>query len=326
MNISEEDIIHVKSWMQLGYPNYEVDYLEPDKIPESGIIYCNIEHIGDFFEKCKKTDNEYVVISGFSDYGFAIQEQHPVWYDMYKWLGHVKSYLSPDLEYQDLVVPSRREKEKTDISHTYSVKCDSYTLYTVEDIPKNVKTWFLANPMCMHEKIVGIPFGISDNVDKSIFNKIQHNKMSDKKKYCYLNWSDYTSDRADIRKFFKNKQHNWLTIQEQPKPQIEFYQDISEHAFILCPQGNGVDTYRFLETIYCGSIPIVQANVLANYLDGLPMVAVQNMKDLDFSILRRILSEVAQQTTESLIKTPKHKLSYWKELITEAGNGISTIN
>ena len=92
------------------------------------------------------------------------------------------------------------------------------------------------------------------------------------------------------------------------------------------PQGNGVDTYRFLETIYCGSIPIVQANVLANYLDGLPMVAVQDMRHLDFSALRKILSQITGNTVESLIKTPKHKLSYWKKLITEAGNGISTID
>ena len=77
MRISEEDIINVKSWMSLGDCNYEIDH-DDDSIPESGVVYCNIEHIDRLFEKCKLTDNKYIVISAFSDYGVALQEEYPV--------------------------------------------------------------------------------------------------------------------------------------------------------------------------------------------------------------------------------------------------------
>ena len=83
--IQEEDIINVKSWMDLGDCNYEIDH-DDDSIPESGVVYCNIEHIHKFFAKCENTDNEYIVVSGFSDYGFARQKEHPVWADMKKTL------------------------------------------------------------------------------------------------------------------------------------------------------------------------------------------------------------------------------------------------
>ena len=63
--------------MNLGDCNYEIDH-DDDSIPDSGVVYCNIEHIDKFFEKCNRTDNKYVVVSAFSDYGVAIQEEYPV--------------------------------------------------------------------------------------------------------------------------------------------------------------------------------------------------------------------------------------------------------
>ena len=86
----EDEIIHVKSWMDLGDCNYEIDH-DDDSIPESGVVYCNIEHIHKFFEKCKRTDNKYIVISGFSDYGVALQKEHPVANDMIKWLPFIEN-------------------------------------------------------------------------------------------------------------------------------------------------------------------------------------------------------------------------------------------
>ena len=93
---SKDDIITVKSWMDLGDCNYEIDHKD-DSIPESGVVYCNIEHITEFFDKCRNTDNEYVVVSGFSDYGVALQEEHPVCMDMLKWLSTYAHEVIPRL-------------------------------------------------------------------------------------------------------------------------------------------------------------------------------------------------------------------------------------
>ena len=48
--VERENYINVKSWMDLGDCNYENDHAD-DSIPEQGVVYCNIEHIPDFFKK-----------------------------------------------------------------------------------------------------------------------------------------------------------------------------------------------------------------------------------------------------------------------------------
>ena len=90
--LNPNEIINVKSWMSLGDSNYEIDH-DDDSIPESGVVYCNIEHIHKFFEKCHDTNNRYIVISAFSDYGVALQEEHPVPADMIKWLPFIEVLL-----------------------------------------------------------------------------------------------------------------------------------------------------------------------------------------------------------------------------------------
>ena len=39
---------------------------------------------------------------------------------------------------------------------------------------------------------------------------------------------------------------------------LSYVRAICGHEFVVCPPGNGVDTHRFWETLYCGSTPIVK--------------------------------------------------------------------
>ena len=39
MQVTREDIIEVKSWMNMFDVNYEVDYTGEDDIPPAGIVY-----------------------------------------------------------------------------------------------------------------------------------------------------------------------------------------------------------------------------------------------------------------------------------------------
>ena len=75
--VDKSDTINCKSWMDIADCNYEYDYPEDNDIPPSGVVYCNIEHVTKLFEKCKRTNNKYVVVSGFSDFGLAYQKEHP---------------------------------------------------------------------------------------------------------------------------------------------------------------------------------------------------------------------------------------------------------
>ena len=85
---------------------------------------------------------------------------------------------------------------------------------------------------------------------------------------------------------------------------------VSDYKFIVCPRGNGIDTVRFWETLYRGSIPIVESSDWARYFQshGIPMLLVDNFKELlswsqsDFSAI-----------WDQLFKTPSDIEALWPE-------------
>ena len=52
--------------------------------------------------------------------------------------------------------------------------------------------------------------------------------------------------------------------------------------FCACPKGNGVDTYRFWEALYLGTIPIVDYGKFYDQFGDLPKLDVKSISDLNF--------------------------------------------
>ena len=306
--IDKSDIINCKSWMDIADCNYEYDYPGIDDIPPSGVVYCNIEHITKFFDKCKRTHNKYVVVSGFSDFGLAHQKEHPVAMDMLKWLPFIQSEI-PKIEYKSLKVAPRCDIEKCDLKDRYSIKCHSFTMGTFDKIPDNIIKWFVVNPLLMKNKIQGIPIGVGKDAADAISNTQDHIKTD----WLYVNWQNYTTDRMHLKQFFVNNNWDWVTTHDEPNiPYEEYLSELSRHRFVACPPGNGVDCYRILESIYLGAIPIVEDGPAMRYLDGLPIVKIRSwgvVNSLDW------LQRNYDETLSLPINLDKAKLSYWTKMI-----------
>lgn len=308
------EIIHVKSWMDLGDCNYEIDH-DDDSIPESGVVYCNIEHIHKFFEKCKNTHNRYVVISAFSDYGIALQEEHPVALDMLKFLPFLEPQM-PDLGYNALQIPPRCELDRCNIEHKYSIKCHSHTYSTIEEIPNNVVKWFTSNAMTKHDSIVNIPLGIGKDSPEPLCSTLTNQltfKSQDRVNLVYANWQDYTYQRSVLRNSVASANFSWITLVNSPKPYEDYIDDLTKHSFALCPEGNGVDCYRMLECLYCGCIPIVLDRVSYGYLNGLPHVKLNSWAELNPDILKKELTRIDREGLwDNLNKLTRN---YWKSQV-----------
>ena len=216
--------------MDLAENSYDSNS-DDGSIPESGIVYCNIEHIHKFFEKCKLTDNKYIIISAFSDFGVSLQKEHPVAIDMLKFIPFLESDIA-NLGYNALQIPPRCELDKCSIEDKYSVKCYAYTYSTFPEIPNNVIKWFTANAQVKEDKIVNIPLGVHkrpesqlcststnplltnsyDRVNESttLTNPLLVNP-SDRVNWVYLNWQDNTLERFSMKdaytKTTKNNKH-----------------------------------------------------------------------------------------------------------------------
>ena len=313
--LDPNEIINVKSWMSLGDSNYEIDH-DDDSIPESGVVYCNIEHIHKFFEKCYDTNNKYIVVSAFSDYGVALQEEHPVPADMLKWVPFIEAEIS-GIGYSPLIIPQRCEVEKCKVTDRYSVKCHSSTYSTFNRIPNNVVKWFCVNSMIEDERIINIPLGVGKDAPIDIAevcippsNPLKHS-TADRVNWVYVNWQGHTVERIKLKQALSKYDPHWATIVTEAKPYKEYLSDLCNHAFALCPEGNGIDCYRILECIYSGCIPVLKKKIAYSYLEDLPHVVVGDWGELTFDFLKSELDRI-QQFTYNFDKT---KLSYWKNLI-----------
>jgi hypothetical protein len=62
---------------------------------------------------------------------------------------------------------------------------------------------------------------------------------------------------------------------------VRFLRKCRASNFVLCPEGNGIDTHRLWETLYMGGTPIVKRNkYMSSLFDQLPVVQVQDWEDL----------------------------------------------
>ena len=130
--------------------------------------------------------------------------------------------------------------------------------------------------------MVKIPIGLSTNVgeDNQLLNRLKRRKIKYEDKECnfLITHMEETSEkRKSLRNYFETKK--WVTI--APKCEFETYMDhINKHRFVCCPRGNGIDTYRFWECIYMGSVPIVESSPLDDLYSKVNCIIVESFFDL----------------------------------------------
>jgi hypothetical protein len=147
----------------------------------------------------------------------------------------------------------------------FSIKDDC-----LNQIPKNIKKWYGQNVLINDDRFIPIPMGIENKIEcyrrghgvgytdrmkeKEYFlnkenNIIPHNNI-------YANFQIKTNIRIREPLYKICKEVNHITW-DYPNLSYEmFYNNILNHKMILCPAGNGVDTHRLWEILYCGRVPI----------------------------------------------------------------------
>jgi hypothetical protein len=74
------------------------------------------------------------------------------------------------------------------------------------------------------------------------------------------------------------------------KGRIKYLENLRSKSLVLCPEGNGVDTHRFWETLYMGGVPVVTKNkMMQNFYDNLPVLQLNSWNDLaDVSLVESL--------------------------------------
>jgi hypothetical protein len=208
------------------------------------------------------------------------------------------------------------------ISHNSDVNVDESFR-----VPACVKKWFTTNVNVINPKIVSIPIGLEN--DRWFPKEHKKDQMEwrlgqkrENRNLVYMNFDIRTNPnkRQEPYDILKNK--SWVTTECKSKNGVGFnhyIQNIFEHKFVVCPEGNGIDTHRFWETLYMGSIPIVKENI--NYafyskIYGLPILMVKDWKDLTKENLEYVYGESSTVQWDFNMLT----FEYWKNIILNERN------
>ena len=185
--------------------------------------------------------------------------------------------------------------------------------------PDNVIRWYTINVNIVHPCIESIPIGLENDIwfpDVHKKDKILK-KVSESRTYrnlVYMNHSIATNPTIRGRIYQLYEGESWITSSRgSNRPDLfdEYLDNIYNHKFVICPQGNGLDTHRTWECLYAGTIPIEKRNLNNRFYDDLPICFVDNWEDLTPEFLESEFIRIKHGTWNM----KKLTFEYWENRI-----------
>jgi hypothetical protein len=144
-----------------------------------------------------------------------------------------------------------------------------------------------------------VPIGIANSYCGITMKGKDFEKSNSPSRLLYVNHrvENYPQERAWLYPHFSDM--SWCTVSDPyPKGELEKYKaELLDHKFILCPRGNGVDTHRMWEALYCGVIPVVKRHRTHRMLEGnLPVLFVNDYKEVTEDLLTSIYGEFSTKS------------------------------
>lgn len=179
--------------------------------------------------------------------------------------------------------------------------------------PPCISKWYSINVNYSHPDLIPIPLGLANDYCPITlkYNDISNNTKKNIKKLLYINHRLNTNQekRKWIYDFFQN--NDWCSIDDPNLTLDEYKHQLLSHHFIICPHGNGIDTHRLWESLYCGTIPIVENHINNECLLDLPVLEVKTFKELNKQFLEDNLKRISQFD----YNLNKLNVSWWIEQI-----------
>lgn len=295
-----------KEWEQSLLRHGGISWETGQPLPTTKFVFSTPEHIDNLFRKILENqdyENEFVLVSAASDSSLMLQSEVNPITDIVNWV-LMDPILTSHIEYHDYICRARVEKTRCLKSDKYCFKMYSWLAATFPCIPKQVKRWYCTNCNIADERVVPIPFGIHPDAIKGIsewldypisWNYQRSNKV-------VASWTSTTNERARLLNslgegFLKDK-----------CSQSEYFTRLVENKYCLCPEGNGPDSYRILESIYLGCTPlIVTLKENPNWLRAYPIVNSCTFNRVQDALLR----------TPTFTFTPHYDMDFWEKEIYE---------
>lgn len=179
----------------------------------------------------------------------------------------------------------------------------------------NLTSWFGQNIMTIDSRCIALPIGLENDyvegsIDKKklLFAYMQKHQVPSRLAYLNCNTKTYKADREDAYSKIKN----CTKVMHRTISNEQYYSDILDHDFIICPRGNGLDCHRNWEVLYLNRYPVMKRyHGLELVYKDLPVVFVDDWEEVTEDLLNKKKNEFFSTT----FNKEKLKFSWWKDLI-----------
>jgi hypothetical protein len=214
--------------------------------------------------------------------------------------------------------------------------------YLVNSAPQNLHRWFAQNGTSSNPKLTIIPEGLQPSYQSKTGDigypiaSVKENILSSlpeitPTKFIYANFAVGTnpSFRQPVKDLCSNIEFiDWdenINFSSYESYNNEntikyFYEKIKDYRATVCPIGNGLDTHRVYETLYCGRIPITFNKILHHKLyQHYPIVLLERVEDLsNYELLDSLITKEENKIWDKNLLD----FSYWEKLIIDELNKI----
>lgn len=189
-------------------------------------------------------------------------------------------------------------------------------------LPANVIALYSQNVDTDFDRIIPIPIGMENAYYfkplkklENIYNLMQSQPAKENKLYvCFNIWTNPTER---IEPYIGFRDCNYCTVDAGLNGSNfdRYINNMARHRFVLCPDGNGIDTIRMWEALYLGCIPIVKRHAFTKYFEGkLPIIIVDG-----WGAASEFIMEFVGRNCDIFLDTcNKYEMltmSYWRDRI-----------
>lgn len=188
----------------------------------------------------------------------------------------------------------------------------------VNNLPENVIKWYSQNVNCIDERLYSLPIGLENskwfphlNKQDKILNKVK--TVKNIKNLVYINHNINTNLKERIIPYQLLKDKSYATVEFGSNGQNfdNYLDNIYNHKFVICPEGNGIDTHRKWETLYLNTIPIEKKNINSSFYEDLPICLVNDWSEINEDFLNREYLRI----TNTKWNLDKLDMFYWQNEI-----------
>ena len=164
-----------------------------------------------------------------------------------------------------------------------------------------------------HPKMIAIPMGMAtcewpngngDSLKKAVDENYPKEHLSHMGFTIQTNYKE----RWNVFKQFSQAPFVYRTIKKLFK---DYVIDMAKSKFEIAPRGFAIDTYRLWECLYVGTIPVVRTSSLDKLYEGLPILIIQDWKEVTEEFLNEKYLEMSKKT----YNMEKTTIKYWTDLI-----------